>query len=196
MEILMHHGSVKTVVAALALVVAGVAQAESATYTIEPTHTWTTWEVKHFGTSTLRGRFDKKQGSVTIDRTAKTGHAEISIDLKSIDTGIAALDKHLSSKDFFDVEQFPEAKFVGDAFTFDGDKLTAVTGTLNLHGQTQPVTLKADGFNCYDHPMLKRQVCGGDFEATLDRAKWGISYPLGPSAEAVHLLIQVEAIEQ
>jgi hypothetical protein len=59
---------------------------------------------------------------------------------------------------------------------FDGDKVTEVQGNLTLLGKTQPVTLKASQFNCYQSPMLKREVCGGDFETTIDRTAFGMNY--------------------
>lgn len=177
--------------------VAIVAHAESASYTIDPTHTFVTFEITHFGTSTTRGRFDRKEGTVQIDRAAKTGKAELTFDMSSISTGVPQLDRHLSSKDFFNVAEQPNAKFVGDKFIFDGDKLSAVAGHLTLMSKTRPVTLKATRFNCYVNPMLKREVCGGDFEATIQRSEWGISYGLpAPVSDEVRLLIQVEAIKQ
>ena len=173
------------------------AHAESATYAIDPTHTFTTFEITHFGTSTYRGRFDKKEGSVQIDRAAKAGKVELTIDTTSISTGTAPFDGHLKSKDFFDVANFPSAKFVGDKFSFDGDKVSSVSGTLTLLGKTQPVTLKASRFNCYVNPMFKREVCGGDFEATIQRSQWGMGWGLEMGApDNVRLLVQVEAIKQ
>jgi polyisoprenoid-binding protein YceI len=174
----------------------GVASAQSTTYTVEPTHTFVMWEAKHFGTSTSRGRFDKKSGSITIDRAAKTGKAEVTIDMKSMNTGVAPFDKHLTGDDFFAAEKFPEAKFVGTNFKFDGDKVTEVAGTLTMRGKTNPVTLKGNGFNCYDHPMLKRQVCGGDFETTIKRSLFDVSYGLPGIPDDIRLTIQVEAVKQ
>jgi polyisoprenoid-binding protein YceI len=182
--------------AALALSAAGAAQAQSATYGIDPTHTFVTFEASHFGTSTLRGRFDKKEGSVSFDRAAKTGRAEITIDMKSVNTGVGPLDKHLSGKDFFNAEQFGTAKFVGDKFSFNGDKVAEVAGTLTLLGKSQPVTLKAVNFNCYTNPMFKREVCGGDFETTLTRSAYGMSYGLPGIPDNIRLLVQIEAIKQ
>ena len=71
----------KTHLAAAALALAIGAQAQAATYAIDPTHTFVTYEIGHFGTSTNRGRFDKKEGTVQFDRAAKTGKVEISFDL-------------------------------------------------------------------------------------------------------------------
>jgi polyisoprenoid-binding protein YceI len=173
------------------------AQAQSATYAIDPTHTFATYEIGHFGTSTNRGRFDKKEGTVSVDRAAKTGKVEITFDLSGINTGVEPMDKHLMSKDFFNVAEFPTAKFVGDKFRFNGDKVSEVAGTLTMRGKTHPVTLKATNFNCYMSPMLKREVCGGDFETTLKRSLWGVDYGLNFGfADDVKLIVQVEAVKQ
>jgi len=64
-----------------------------------------------------------------------------------------------------------------------------------MHGH--PVTLKALRFGCVENPMLKREVCGGDFEALMDRTVFGVDYGLARGvAKDVRLAIQVEAIRQ
>ena len=182
---------------AAATLLAGVSQAQAATYAIEPTHTFATFEIGHFGTSTNRGRFDKKEGTVQFDRAAKTGSVELVIDTASINTGTAAFNKHLQSADLFDAAKFPTATFKSDKFSFSGDKVSEVTGTLTLLGKTQPVTLKANNFNCYDSPMIKREVCGGDFETTIDRTQFGMNYGIDWGfPKSVKLVIQVEAVKQ
>jgi polyisoprenoid-binding protein YceI len=185
--------------AAAAALLAGFgvgAQAQTATYTIDPTHTFVTWEALHFGTSTNRGRFDKKEGKIEIDRTAKTGKVDITIDMASISTGVAPFDNHLKSKDFFDVATHPTARFQATGISFDGAKVTAVKGTLTMFGKTQPVELKATRFNCYENPFFKREACGGDFETTIQRSQWGSTYGLPGIPDNVRLLIQVEGIKQ
>jgi polyisoprenoid-binding protein YceI len=182
---------------ALMVLMAQGAQAQAATYAIDPSHTYATFEITHFGTSTNRGRFDKKEGTVQLDRAAKTGKVEITIDTTSINSGSAQFDKHLKSAEILKTEQFPTAKFVGDKFSFNGDKVSEVAGTLTLAGKTNPVTLKANNFNCYQSPMLKREVCGGDFETTITRSQYGVSYGLDWGfPDAVKLIIQVEAVKQ
>jgi polyisoprenoid-binding protein YceI len=183
-------------VAATLLAAASLAQAESVTYAVEPMHTYVTFEVRHFGTSTNRGRFDKKDGSITLDRAAKTGRADITIDTASISSGLALFDGHLRGDNFLRVKEFPSARFTGNQFSFDGDKVSAVSGTLSLLGKTLPITLNATHFNCYDNPMLKREVCGGDFEATLQRSAYGMSYGLPGIPDSVKLVIQIEAVRQ
>ena len=186
----------KTLLATALLAAAGFAQAQSAAYGIDPTHTFVTFEAQHFGTSTLRGRFDRKEGAVQFDRAGKTGKAEITIDMASVSTGVGPLDGHLKSKDFFDAAANPTAKFVGDKFSFSGDKVSEVAGTLTMLGKTHPVTLKATNFNCYQNPMLKREVCGGDFETTITRSQWGMTYGLPGIPDSIRLLIQIEAVKQ
>ncbi|OGB31741.1 MAG: hypothetical protein A3F78_02615 [Burkholderiales bacterium RIFCSPLOWO2_12_FULL_61_40] len=183
--------------AALATLSLGSAHAESASYAIDPTHTFATFEIGHFGASVNRGRFDKKEGSVQFDRAGKTGKVELTIDVTSINTGTEAFNKHLQSPDLFNAAQFPTMKFVADKFSFNGDNVSEVAGTLTLLGKTNPVVLKANQFNCYQSPMLKREVCGGDFEATIDRTQWGMNFGLAYGfSKNVRLVVQVEAVKQ
>jgi polyisoprenoid-binding protein YceI len=58
------------------------------------------------------------------------------------------------------------------------------------------VTLKAIRFNCYISPLIDRQTCGGDFETTVQRSQWGITWGTTFGFEdKVRLLVQVEAIK-
>ena len=189
--------SLLTLVAIAAMAAASVAQAAPATYAIDPTHTFATFEINHFGASINRGRFDKKSGTIQLDKAAKTGRVELTIDATSINSGTPAFDKHLQSADLFDATKYPTITFAADKFVFSGDKVSEVTGTLTLLGKTNPVTLKANQFNCYESPMLKREVCGGDFETTLQRSQWGMGYGLQWGfPDNVRLVVQVEAVKQ
>ena len=182
-------------VAAATAMTAGAAQA--ANYAIDPTHTFVTFEISHFGATTNRARFDKKQGTVEFDRAAKTGKVDISIDTTSVNSGTPPFDKHLQSADLFDAAKHPSIKFVSDKFSFNGDKVSEVTGQLTLLGKTAPVTLKATQFNCYDSPMLKREVCGGDFETTIDRTLFGLDYDVQYGfPKNVRIVAQIEAVKQ
>lgn len=175
----------------------GSAHAEVTSYSIDPSHTFVTFEVNHFGTSTNRGRFDKKEGSIQLDKTAKTGSVALTLETGSINTGTSAFDKHLQSDNFFNSASFPVAKFVANSFNFQNDKVSEVAGELTLLGQTHPVVLKASNFNCYTNPMLKREVCGGDFETTLLRSQWGMGWGINLGIpDTVKLAVQVEAVKQ
>ncbi|MFM9880621.1 MAG: YceI family protein [Burkholderiaceae bacterium] len=181
-----------------AALLAGGAHAQPAQYKIDTTHTKAMWEAKHFATSTNRGSWDKYEGDVTLDKAAKTGKVDLTIDMTSVNTGIAPFNAHLKKEDFFNVEKFPTARFVGDKFTFSGDKVTEVSGNLTMLGVTNPITLKAIGFNCYDNPFVKREVCGGDFEAIVKRSLFGLNWGLANKAtsDEIKVTIQVEAVKQ
>jgi polyisoprenoid-binding protein YceI len=166
---------------------------QAAKYTVEPTHTFVTWEAKHFGISTSRGRFDKKDGLITVDKAANTGTAEISIETASINTGVAPFDGHLKSKDFFNAEAHPKATFKAD-FKLEAGKVSSIPGQLTMLGVTKPVMLKTNGFGCYEHPRFKKQVCGGDFEANIKRSEWGMSYGLPSIPDDVRIVVQIEAV--
>ena len=166
------------------------------TYVIDPMHTFVIWETKHFGTSTSRGRFDRKEGFIVIDMIAKTGTVEIRIDVKSMRTSTGLFDQLLQGKNFFNSDEFPTATFKGDQFKFDGDKLAEIAGTLTLNGKTNPVTLKASNYNCHMSPVSRKQVCGGDFDAHIKRSDFGMNYLVPFVSDATRLVIQIEAIRQ
>ena len=187
----------KLIVAAACAVMVTSAIADGGNYALDPTHTFVSFEVTHFGTSTNRVRFDRKEGMVQFDRAARSGRVEITIDMASVNSGVAPFDGHLRSKDILDVAAYPMARFMGSRFSFAGDKVTEVAGTLTMRGQTHPVALKATRFNCYLNPIFKREVCGGDFEAVIQRSLWGVDHGLPAVApDNVRLLVQVEAIKQ
>jgi polyisoprenoid-binding protein YceI len=171
------------------------AQADAPNFAIDPTHTFVNYENGHYGTTTNRGRFSTKDGTLFFDRAGRIGKVELVIDITSVNTGVDFLNRQIQGKDFFNVADFPTGVFKSDQFVFNGDKVAEVHGQLTLKGLTHPVTLKASKFNCYINPLIKREVCGGDFETTIQRSQWGVLWGLQFGFEdAVKLLIQIEAI--
>ena len=145
------------------------------------------------GMSTHRGHFEAKEGSVVLDRAAKSGSADITIDMGTLATSVPKLADHLRSEDFFDAAKFPTATFKGNDFKFEGDKLVAVNGDLTLRGVTKPVTLKVEAFNCGNHPMNKKAMCGADASATVKRSEFGVKYGIPAVSDDVKLSIPIEA---
>ena len=172
------------------------AQAEPARYALDPEHSFVTFEVLHFGTSTLRGRFAVAQGEVELDRAAGRGAVSLRIATGGVDTGLPVFDARLREADLLGSEAYPEALFQAADFRFDGPALRTVHGELELRGLRRPLQLRALRFGCHSHPQLQREVCGGDFEAELQRAEFGAGYGIPFVANRVHLLVQVEGIRQ
>lgn len=167
-------------------------------YVLDPTHSFVTFELPASGLSTQRGRFDRTRGEVEFDRLGRSASVEVRIDTRSVSTGVAALDARLCAPDVLDCEAHPQAVFRARQFSFDDGGLpTQVSGSLTLRGQTLPLTLRARHFNCYPNLLLLREVCGGDFEAAIEPAAFGIAAGGGSALpERIPLFVQVEAIKQ
>jgi polyisoprenoid-binding protein YceI len=180
----------------LALCAPALARAEPAVYLLDPEHSFVYFEVLHFGTSTLRGRFGALDGHVELDRAAGRGVVSLRIDTAAVDTGMPAFDARLRQGDLLATEAHPLAYFVARNFSFDGPKVAAVRGELTLRGTSQSLELRALRFGCHTHPRLQREVCGGDFEGELKRGDFGASFGMPFVANRVRLLVQVEGIRQ
>lgn len=174
------------------------AAVQAAPYAIDPTHSFVYFELPASGLSTQRGRFDRTQGDVEFDRLGRSASVEIRIDTRSVSTGVGALDARLCGAEVLDCDAHPQAVFRAAQFEFDNSGLpTQASGSLTLRGRTAAIVLRAQRFNCYPNLLLLREVCGGDFEATIAPAAFGIATG-GASGlpDRIPLVIQVEAIKQ
>ncbi|KAA1006312.1 polyisoprenoid-binding protein [Paraburkholderia panacisoli] len=168
------------------------------TYQLDPAHTFPSFEADHLGgLSTWRGKFTKSSGTVTLDRAAKTGTVDVTVDPASVQTGNTKLDEHLRTDAFFDVAKYPAVTYKGTDVKFDGDKPVEVIGNLTMRGVTKPLNLKIESFKCMQHPVLKREVCGVEASAQFNRADYGMDFgtKYGFSMET-KLHIQSEGIKQ
>jgi polyisoprenoid-binding protein YceI len=177
------------------LLAASATSAMAATYNLDPTHTFPSFEADHMGLSVWRGKFNKTSGTVNLDRAAKTGSLEVKIEADSIDFGLDAMNKHAKDDVMFNVAKFPTITYTSKSFKFDGDKLVGVEGELTLLGVTKPVALKVDKFKCIMHPRYKKEVCGADATAEFKRSDFGLNYGLPNFSPEVKLAIQIEAIK-
>jgi polyisoprenoid-binding protein YceI len=183
--------------AALACAAAlGSARAEPVAYVFDPDHTFVTFEVMHFGTSTIRGRFGGIEGFAEIDRDARRGYVSLQIKPGGVDTGVPAFDARLREGDLLAAAAYPVAYYVASRLYFDGPNVVGVNGELTLRGTSQGLELRALRFGCHMHPTLLREVCGGDFEGELDRGDFGAGFGLPFIANRVRLVVQVEGIRR
>lgn len=188
----------RTLVAVLSAVAASAALAAPATYQLDPNHTYPSFEADHMGgLSKWRGKFQKSGGSVTLDRAAKTGTIEVTVQTNSIDFGQDKLNELAKGADMFNVVKYPTATFKGNFTRFNGEVPTEAAGELTLLGVTKPVKMQIDSFKCIQHPMLKREVCGADAEMRFNRDEFGLDYgkAYGFNMET-KLEIQVEGLKQ
>jgi polyisoprenoid-binding protein YceI len=184
----------KLLIATLAATLAAPVLAAD-TYSIDSRHTLPSYEINHFGWSTQRGRFEKVTGKIVLDRAAASGSVDVTIDATSVSTGIAKLDEHLKSEDFFNVAKYPTITFKSKKLHFSADKLTAVDGELTLLGVTKPLTLTISGFQCGPNQMVKKDECGADATGTIKRTEFGMTKYAPALGDDVKLLINVEALK-
>ena len=180
----------------LAWAAPSAARGEPAIYRLDPDHSFVYFEVLHFGTSTLRGRFGPLEGTVELDRTAGAGFVALRIPTAGVSTGVAVFDARLRQPDLLASEAYPDAHFTASTFYFDGPTLTGLLGDLSLRDVRQRVELRARHFGCHMHPQLAREVCGGDFEGELKRGDFGASFGMPFVDNRVRLRVQVEGVRQ
>jgi polyisoprenoid-binding protein YceI len=187
----------RVVLSFLAATAAWPAMAATETYVLDPVHSQPGFQVRHLGMSNQFGAFTKSTSKVTIDRAAKTGSVDVSIDAASVRTYDATrLDPIVKGEKYFNVEKFPTITFKSSTVKFDGDKVVAVDGELTMLGVTKPVDLTVVNFTCAPHPFNKKPMCGGEATATIKRSDWGMTagLPYAP-ADEVKLIIPIEGYQ-
>jgi polyisoprenoid-binding protein YceI len=193
----------------LALLLAAAPAIAAATplhFTLDPDHTYPSFEADHMGLSIWRGKFDRSTGTATLDAAARTGTVDVTVAIASIDFGNPALDKvMLGAKapmcqtecGTFFAEKYPTARYRGRLADFVDGAPTKVIGQLTLHGVTRPLTLAIDRFKCIPDFMLKPRLrCGADALGTFQRDAFGLDGGKSFGMDMkVTLRIQVEAVQ-
>jgi len=132
---------------------------------------------------------------VRFDAATQRLAVDIAIDTASVNSGVRVLDLLLKSNaTLLDTATYPQATFTARDARFEGETPRELRGTLNLRGIDQPLVLRATRWRCALSLVLRRTVCGGDFEGEIARSAFGITHSLPFVADKVKLLVQVEAI--
>ena len=144
-------------------------------WNIDTTHSNVDFSVRHMGVSTVRGKFREFSGFLESDENLVPQRLEVTIETASIDTGVDDRDAHLRSADFFDAENNPQITFKSTDIQDKGGNKFAVTGDLDMHGVTNPVTFNMDGVQPITDPYgLQRAAAEGTAE--LNRKDWGLTW--------------------
>jgi polyisoprenoid-binding protein YceI len=144
-------------------------------WTIDPAHTAVEFAVKHMMITTVKGRFAAVQGTVEIDETDVTGsQVDVTIETASIDTREEKRDAHLRSADFFDVERFPQIRFVSREVE-EGAKGLRLIGDLTIRGITREIVLDVEDSGRGTDPWGGERAA---FTATgkLNRLDYGLKW--------------------
>ncbi|NYR09125.1 YceI family protein [Psychrobacter sp. BI730] len=161
------------------LLVSTIDDSHAASYSINPTNTHIRFAIERFQTSATTGGFYDIKGQLQYDPSRQTGDISLIIPIDSLNTGNPSFNNSLTGPEFFDMKRFPLAQFESTRWYFNQDKkspqVTRVDGQLTLHGETHPISLTATKFDCYLNTSIRKDVCGGEFTATINRTKRNIN---------------------
>lgn len=186
-----------SLVAALVLA-APLALAQTSTWVPDKAHSGVDFSIVHLGLSNVRGHFGNIGGSIVVNESDITkSTVNVTIDVTTVDTGVAPRDADLKSDHFFNVAQFPTATFVSTGVAKAGNGLT-VSGNLTLHGVTKPVVLAVEGPTGPLPGMDKKLHSGYSATTTFSRREFGIatSYPAAVVGDDVKLTIDLDVAKQ
>ena len=106
------------------------------TWDIDPLHTEVGFSVRHLMVSKVRGRFTRFEGSFVTAPDPLDSSASATIDMTSIDTNNPTRDDDLRSKNFFEVDQYPQMIYRSTGLRLDGEQFI-LDGELTAHGVTR-----------------------------------------------------------
>ncbi|MDP9196421.1 MAG: YceI family protein [Pseudomonadota bacterium] len=183
------------ILAASLSVSSGPVLAAAQEYVMDPDHTQVVFMANHLGFSYVTGQFRAFDGRLILDQD-KPENSSVSFNLKtdSVNTGHAGLDKHLRTKDFLNVEQYPTISFVSTRVEQTGPDDAKVEGNLTMLGVTKPVVLQIHHNRTAPHPFSPEKVISG-FSATITvrRSDFGMSYGLPAVGDDVLVTVNAEA---
>lgn len=167
------------------------------TYTIEPDYTQAVFRWSHLGFSNPAAQLSQGQGTLEFDPANPTRAAvNVTIALSSLNTGVPALDEHLRSEDFFEVAKFPTASFRSTKVEQGAGKdRLKVTGELNLHGITRPVTLDVAVLKIGANPRTQLPTVGFEATTTLKRSDFGLGAFVPQVSDEIRLQLSSQAVE-
>ena len=158
----------------LALTVATAAQAEMATFKLDPDHTTVGFKIRHMF-SNVQGNFAKFDGAFQLDpKTGMVGGINGAVETASVNTQHVKRDGHLRNPDFFDVEKHPTMSFKSKDVKKVGDHME-VSGDLTLKGITKPVVFKVEFLGVGSDPW-GRVSAGLTATTRIDRKDFGMDF--------------------
>ena len=185
--------------AAILIFALGAQPAWAATYNLDADHTAVSFKVRHLF-SYVRGTFNQFEGTFEYEPgTPDTWKANATIQADSIDTRVKERDKHLRSKDFFEVDKFPTITFVSTKVTDVTAEGAKLHGTLTIHGVTKPVALDLAIHGAGKDPWGNVRS-GFTATTTIDRKDFGLTWNQALEAgkflvgDEVEITIEVEGL--
>ncbi len=162
-------------------------------FNVDDVHSMALFGVQHMGAGRFWGRFNDVTGSFAFQPGSADGlRFDITIKTESVDTGVADLDKHLRSPDFFAAKDFPTMTFKSTKATKTGDTTFDVQGELTMHGVTKTITAKVE--QCGMADMGRGAKAGFEATFTVKRSEFGMTYGVdkGAIGDEVRVVVGLE----
>jgi polyisoprenoid-binding protein YceI len=186
-----------TLAAGLAAALALPALAATSDWQIDPAHSAAQFAVKHLAISTVRGAFTSVKGSVQFDdKDITKSTVDVTIDVNSVDTRVAARDKDLRSDHFFDADHFPTITFKSKRVEQVAPGKLKITGDLSIRGTTKEVVLDVDGPTAPIKDPWGNQRIGVNASAKITRQDFGITYGPGMIGDEISITIDAELFQK
>ena len=167
---------------------------ETGTYNFDKAHSVIGFKVKHNGLIEIPGFFRDFTGTVNYDAKDVTkSTVEFTAKATSVDTGVAARDNHLRSKDFFEIEKFPEITFKSTKVEQKG-KGWVMTGDFTMKGVTKSMTFPFSIVGFIPASERAGTRMGIWAETKLNRRDFGVNYGTAATiADEISIELAIEA---
>ena len=191
-----------TLVAGFIFANAPLLDAEAGEYKFDPNHTEIRLTWNHAGLSDQSGEWKLSDGSVDFDpKNVSATKVSVTIDAKSVNTGVEELDGHLQGENFFNAEKFPTITFKSTKAVQTSSNTIAITGDLTIKGNTKPITLDFSLNHNGKHPLgkyfdhYKGQWVGVHGTGSLLRSDYGVGKYAPLTSDLVKINISAELRE-
>ena len=161
-------------------------------------HSQLGFTVKHLGIADVSGTFNDFDVVITSSKPDfSDAVVELSAKTNSINTRVDARDNHLKSADFFDAAKYPTLNFKSTSIKKSGKNKYKLTGNLNLHGITKPVTMEMHYKGSIENPMSKKPTAGFQVTGMIKRSDFNIgsAFPPPMISNEVHIKADGEFVQ-
>jgi polyisoprenoid-binding protein YceI len=143
---------------------------------IDGSHSSANFSVRHLIVSTVRGQLGTMSGTVEYDgRDVRTIKADVTIDVKAINTQNANRDNDLRGSEFFDAAKFPTITFKSKRVEPGAGGAFKLVGDLTIRNVTKEVVLDVEA----PAPVTKGMkgfVTGTTATTKIKRLEYGLRY--------------------
>lgn len=170
-------------------------------YDLDPEHTEVRFSWDHLGLSRQSGRFTELKGIVNFNpNSPATSTVDVTIPLRSIQTGVKKLDEHLlNSREFFNPDTDPDITFKSVSVTPTGQRTAEVTGELTVNGIARPVVLDVIWNFSGEHPLSSINptyagvyASGFSAKTQIRRSDFGLTRTIPFVSDEIRISIETE----